>query len=147
MMASARHNIEGSSRLSQGDGAGAVMLAAADTVVASGLSKLFSNNGAASNFPIKSAFTAASGQKVRVTIAWSHKMPAGNTMTQPTTDLDLTIQHPNGIAVARSESFDNNYEIVEFIAPVTGTYTANISNYRPSSGNEYIGLAVSKTDL
>lgn len=147
MMASARHNIEGGSRLSEKDGAGAVMLAAADTVVASGLSKLFSNNGAASNFPLNSTFSAASGQKVRVVIAWAHKMPVGNTMTQPTTDLDLTIRRPNGSAVAKSESFDNNYEIVEFTAPVTGTYTANISNYRPSSGNEYIGLAVSKTDF
>jgi len=52
VMASARHNIEGSSRLSERDGAGAIMLAVADTV-ANGLSKLFSNNGAASNFPIK----------------------------------------------------------------------------------------------
>jgi hypothetical protein len=147
MMASARHNIEGSSRLSERDGAGAIMLAVADTVVANSLSKLFSNNGAASNFPINSTFTASTGQKVRVAIAWSHKMPAGSTMTQPTTDLDLTIKHPNGSEVAKSMSFDNNYEIVEFTAPITGTYTAKISNYRPSSGNEYIGLAVSKTDF
>lgn len=146
MMASARHNIEGSSRLSERDGAGAIMLAATDKVAASGLSKLFSNNGAASNFPINSTFTALAGEKVRVAIAWSHKMPAGNTMTQPTTDLDLTIKDPKGTVTATSSSFDNSYEIVEFSAPVTGTYTATISNHRPSSGNEYIGLAVSKAD-
>jgi len=56
-------------------------------------------------------------------------------MTQPTTDLDLTIKHSNGNELAKSMSF-NNYEIVEFTAPITGTYTAKISNYRPSSGNE-----------
>lgn len=147
IMASARHNVEGSSRLSERDGAGAIMLAAADAVVASGQSKLFYNNGAASNFPINSTFTALAGQKVRVAVAWSHKMPSGSTMTQPTTDLDLTIKHPNGREVAVSESFDNNYEIGEFTAPVTGTYTATISNHRPSSGTEYIGFAVSNTDF
>ena len=144
-MASARHNVEGSSRLSEGDGAGAMMLAAADTVAASS-SKLFSNNGAASNFPIHSTLTALASQRVRVAIAWSHKMPLGNTMTEPTTDLDLTVQDSNGKVITTSASFDNTYEIVEFTAPVTGTYRATISNYRPSLGNEYIGLAVSSTD-
>lgn len=146
MMASARHNIEGSSRLSDRDGAGAIMLAAADTVAASGLSQFFSNNGDVSNFPINSTFTASAGQKVRVAIAWSHKMPAGNTMTEPTTDLDLTVKQPNGSVIACSVSLDNNYEIVEFTAPVDGTYTAVISNSRPSPGTEYIGFAVSETD-
>lgn len=146
MMASARHNIEGSSRLSDRDGAGAIMLAAADTVAASGLSQFFSNNGDVSNFPIRSTFTASAGQQVRVAIAWSHKMPAGNTMTEPTTDLDLTVKHPNGSVIASSTSLDNSYEIVEFTAPVDGTYIAEISNSRPSSGTEYIGFAVSQTD-
>lgn len=146
LMASARHNIEGSSRLSERDGAGAIMLAAADKVAANGLSKFFSNNGAASKFPINSTFTADSGQKVRVAIAWAHKMPAGSTSTQPTTDLDLTVKQPNGSAIATSASLDNNYEIVEFTAPVKGTYTAVISNSRASTGTEYIGLAVSKTN-
>jgi len=96
----ARH-IEGSSRLSERDGAGAIMLAVADTVVANGLSKLFSNNGAASNFPINSTFTF-NWSESPVAIAWSHKIPAGSTMTQPTTDLDLTIKHPNGNELAKS---------------------------------------------
>jgi len=71
VMASARH-MEGSSRLSERDGAGAIMLAVADTVVANGLSKLFSNNGAASNFPINSA--PSSWSKVR-SRSLGHKMP------------------------------------------------------------------------
>jgi len=94
MMTSARH-IEGSSR-GERDGAGAIMLAVADTVVANGLSKLFSNNGAASNFPINSALSPLWSEGP-VAIAWSHKMPAGSTMTQPTTDLDLTIKHPTAM--------------------------------------------------
>jgi len=146
MMTSARHNIEGSSRLSEKDGAGGILLAAADTVAASTLSNFYVNNGAASNFPLNRSFTVTAGQKVRVAIAWAHKMPAGNTMTEPTTDLDLTIKAPNGGIVTSSASYDNSYEIVEFTAAVSGTYTANISNFRPSSGTEYIGLAISQSD-
>jgi hypothetical protein len=67
-------------------------------------------------------------------------------MTEPTTDLDLAIKDPNGGTVTSSTSYDNSYEIVEFTAAVSGTYTANISNFRPSSGTEYIGLAISQSD-
>jgi len=58
------------------------MLAVADTVLTNGLSKLFSNNGAASNFPIN-VHPLPTGQKSGRD-PWSHKMPAGN--CQPTTD-------------------------------------------------------------
>lgn len=147
MMASARHNLEGDSRLSERDGAGGILLAAADTVAAtSGLSDTFINNGAASNFPISRTFTATNGQKVRVAIAWAHKMPLGNTMTQPTTDLDLQV-FCGSTSLGISSSYDNNYEIVEFTATSCPTsYTAKISNFRSSSGDEHIGFAVSKTD-
>jgi len=133
VMASARHN-EGSSRLSERDKTGAIMLAVADTVVANGLSKLFSN-GAASNFPINSTFTARSKVRSRslgLTKCWGHYDSADH---RPRFD-----KHP-GNELAKSMSFDNNYEIVEFTAPITGTYSKKISNYRPSSGNRYIGLA------
>jgi len=146
MMASARHNIEGASRLSERDGAGAIMLAAADTVAAGSLSNFYSNSGAASNFPINRTFTASAGQKVRVAIAWAHKMPAGNTSTQPTTDLDLQV-FCGGTFIGSSASYDNSYEIVEFTAgSCPSGYTAKINNFRPSSGTEYIGLAISKTN-
>jgi subtilisin family serine protease len=146
MMASARHNIEGSSQLSDKDGAGGILLGAADTVAASTLSDFYVNDGAASNFPLNRSFTVTAGQKVRVAIAWAHKTPAGNTMTEPTTDLDLTIIDPNGGLVINSANHDNNYEIVEFTAAVSGTYTAQISNFRSSSGTERIGLAISQSD-
>jgi hypothetical protein len=67
-------------------------------------------------------------------------------MTEPTTDLDLTIIDPNGGLVINSANHDNNYEIVEFTAAVSGTYTAQISNFRSSSGTERIGLAISQSD-
>jgi hypothetical protein len=146
IMASARHNIEGASRLSERDGAGALMTAAADRVLLNGQSWWFSTLGDATGFPRNQTFTATAGQKVRVVVAWSHKMPLGDTSTEPTTDLDLTVLRPGGASVGASTSFDNSFEIVEFTAPVTGTYTARISNLRPSAGAEFVGLAVSRTN-
>lgn len=146
MMASARHNLEGNSRLSDRDGSGGIMLAAADTVAANGQSDHIINNGAATNFPIYKTFTATSGQKVRVVIAWDHKMPLGKTLTEPTTDLDLEV-YCGSTLVGSSTSYDNNYEIVEFTASsCSGGYTAKIPNYRTSTGYEQIGFAMSKTD-
>ena len=147
MMASARHNIEGAARLSERDGAGGIMLAAADRILLSNLSSFFSRPGGTEGFPINRVFTATAGQRVRVAIAWSHKSPGGDTLTRPTTDLDLTVFSPTGAALVSSASFDNSYEIVEFIAPVTGSYTARISNFRSSAGTEFIGFAASRTDL
>lgn len=146
MMASARHNIEGDSRLSDRDGAGGIIIAAAETVAANGQSDHIINDGAASNFPINKTFTATNGQKVRVAIAWDHKMPLGNSITQPTTDLDLQV-FCGSTLVASSTSYDNNYEIVEFTAnSCPSGYTAKISNFRTSTDFEHIGFAVSKTD-
>ncbi|MCC5639969.1 S8 family serine peptidase [Nostoc sp. CHAB 5844] len=146
IMASARHNVEGNSRLSDRDGAGGIMLAAADTVVSSGLSDYIINDGSAPNFPISKTFTASSGQKVRVAIAWDHKMPYGERLSVPTSDLDLRV-FCGSTLVSSSLSFDNNYEIVEFTAgSCPSGYTAKIIGVSLSVGDEHIGFAYSKTD-
>jgi len=62
-------------------------------------------------------------------------------MTQPTTDLDLTIS--NGNELAKSMSTLTIMKLLSLLLR-SRTYTAKISNYRPSSGNGYIGLAVRK---
>lgn len=144
LMASARHNLEGASRLSERDGAGGIMLAAADRVLINAQSWFFTRPGGTTGFPIVQTFTANVGQTVRVVIAWSHKATTG---TQPTTDLDLVVLRPGAITVGSSASFDNNYEIVQFVAPVTGTYTARITNRRSSLGTEFIGVAVSRSTI
>ena len=53
---------------------------------------------------------------------------------------------PSGAFVGGSFSFDNTYEIADFIAPLTGAYTATINNFRSSTGTEFIGFAASLTD-
>jgi Subtilase family len=145
LMASARKNIEGNSRLSELDGTGSVQAAAAIRVLLNNQSYFFERPGGSAGFPINQNFTASAGQRTRVVVVWSHK-PSGSSSEQPTTDLDLVVLRPGGMVVGSSESFDNTYEIVQFVAPVTGTYRARISNLRPSAGTEFIGLAVSRTN-
>jgi len=60
-------------------------------------------------------------------------------------DFDMLVRKPGGIIVGTSASFDNNYEIVEFIAPISGTYTVEINKYRWDAGNlfEWLGYAYS----
>ncbi len=55
--------------------------------------------------------------------------------------MDLYIYDPSGVLVNKSVSYDNSYEIVEFTAPATGTYNAQI--YAPTFGglDEYVGIA------
>lgn len=144
LMASARHNIEGATRLSERDGAGGLLLSAADLVLVRKQSFVFERPGGTTGFPINRTFGATAGQRVRVVLTWAHKTPLGDTMTEPTTDLDLQVFQPGGALLRSSLSADNSYEIVEFTAPVTGTYTARIVNFRASAGTEYIGLAVSR---
>ncbi|HKZ76440.1 MAG TPA: PPC domain-containing protein, partial [Actinomycetota bacterium] len=142
-MASARHNIEGATRLSERDGAGALMMAAADRVLLLGQTQFI----ALASFPTGSilnrTFGASVGQRVRVVMAYSHK---GASTTQPSSDLDMRVLRPGGASVGTSLSFDNTYEIVEFFAPVTGVYTIRINSFRGSAGTEFIGWAVSRFD-
>jgi subtilisin family serine protease len=142
LMASAWHNIEGDPRLSERDGAGAILASKADEVLVNGESSFFIRPGGTAGFPIETPVFAFAGEQIRIAIAWSHK--AGDMGTQPSTDLDLLVFAPEGKLVAISASFDNSYEIVLVTAPVDGTYTVQITNFRPSPGAEFIGQAISR---
>jgi subtilisin family serine protease len=122
IMASAVHNIEGSSRLSDQDGAGGIQAKAAYDVVANGWhSASWVSNGCAdlSNAP---ALYATAGQTVRVVISWLVPIDA-NLINYTFADADLTVSNPSHSQTWTSASFDNNFEIVEFTAPQTGVYT------------------------
>lgn len=145
LMASARHNIEGASRLSDRDGAGGLRLAAADTVLRAGQSWSLTRPGGTSGYPLTQTFQATAGERVRVVLVWAHKPGRGNRTVS--TDLDLTVTDPAATVVGTSQSRDNNFEIVEFIAQRTGTHRLRVTNVRSSPGYERLGLAVSRTDL
>jgi hypothetical protein len=121
-------------------------MAAADRVLRDGTSGHFTSPGGPAGFPFNFKFFAEAGCTVRVAIAWAHKSPLGDTWTRPTTDLDLILYDIDSKSFAYSVSFDNNYEIVEFKAPVTGYYKGMIINIRNSPGWEYVGWAASMYD-
>lgn len=142
IFASAIHNIEGSSRLSEKDGMGGIVASEAYKIVAN---KQFRNKiiYSTNSYPIKFTFNVPSaGKKVRVAISWNSKSAGPYGVDSLKVDLDLKVKSPSSY-VGTSASYDNNYEIVEFTAPVPGTYTAEIYKRRWDSGHpsERIGLA------
>lgn len=147
IFASAIHNIEGSSRLSEKDGMGAVVASEAYNVVARNQLK-YATITPSGIYPIRYTFNASAGKKVRAVISWNSKSTGAYGTDILKVDLDLRVKRPTtGTYVGSSLSRDNNYEIVEFIAPTTGIYTAEISKVRWDSGyaSERLGFAYSIT--
>ncbi len=137
IMASAVHNIEGDSRLSDKDGAGGIDISNAYET------RTAASSMNASAYPQHFNFSATAGQKIRVVIAWdSH--PDNNSppvSDELQSDLNLVVYSPSDAVVGSpSSSFDNSYEIVEFTATETGTYDAQVQA-RTYSGSEIIGFA------
>lgn len=143
IMSSAAHNIEGNGALSEYDGAGGIDISEAIQTVSNDWMR--GETVYSSSFPKDYTFTVSAGQKVRVVIVWdSH--PNSNhppTIDPLQSDLDMYIRDPNGNTIAFSTSYDNSYEIVEFVSQVTGTYTARIHKYRFEGSYEYLGFAYS----
>jgi hypothetical protein len=143
LMASAVHNVEGYGRLSDEDGAGSIDAAlagnvaqyrAGDGVDCSGPS--WWAIGTQSNYPspggsLNETFGAARGERIRVAIAWwslADPPPAYPTVANDVlaSDFDLRVWAPSNAEVGTSLSWDNNYEIVDFVAPETGSYRIEI---------------------
>jgi hypothetical protein len=157
IMASADHNIEGSSRLSDKDGAGGVNAQEAYKIAsqAKGTSWNGSNISYGTGAPWYGPnFTASMGQKVRVVIAWDSVSTGYDGSDTLNSDLDLSIQRLQGFTLKQrtwvlerragsSTSASDNFEIVEFNAPATGEYRAKVtkSSWSNPNQNEYLGYA------
>jgi subtilisin family serine protease len=150
LMASAIHNIEGNTRLSDQDGAGGLVASSAYTAVVNGWSGYASDLVPQSNEsfvaqaegPCRTvSFNVTAGQTVRFVISWLSNSDPGTGIDE-IVDIDLLMRAPNGSIVATSASFDNNYEIVEFVALQSGTYQARgcykfINVFNPNFGWAY----------
>ncbi|MEZ6015981.1 MAG: S8 family serine peptidase [Planctomycetota bacterium] len=150
IMATAWHNIEGATRLSARDGAGglhqraAAQCSAQNRVRYVNLSRAsFSNNG---YYTFNVSLNG--GDRARVCIAWSSNANRSYTSTLLNADLDLTVlagaNATSGTSYGSSSSFNNNFEIVEFTPPTTGTYTIRINDYRFNGTTERVGIAWSQ---
>ena len=166
LMASAVHNIEGDSRLSDQDGAGSIDAALANTIVGT---RSDYNSGCAtpcwwsiattSNFPSPGqalvpspgnghSFAAARGERVRVAVAWWSE--ADPPLTYPflsrdalTSNFDLRIWSPTTQFVAASGSLYDNFEIVDFVAAETGWYRLEVikNPYGTTEASNTVGIA------
>lgn len=146
LMASAVVNLEGSTRLSDRDGAGGIECDSADDVIRGASGEEWHGTLVKTGFPKHHPFFVKAGQTVRVALAWNSLTGAISGSPSPTTDflnadLDLFVISPSGALIASSNSFDNANEIVEFKASETGAYIARIFAYRFDGTEEYLALA------
>ncbi len=150
IMAGAVHNIEGASRLSDRDGAGGIDCSIADDTIAN--NRWWANTVTYGDFPKTYVLSGIpAGKKVRVVAAWdSHPPdlhPPYGTINDPLqSDFDLLIYDPNGEQVEVSSSYDNNYEIGQFTAEMSGNYQARVVKYRFEGASERLALAYSISD-
>ncbi|NOS88458.1 MAG: S8 family peptidase [Methylococcaceae bacterium] len=158
LMASAVRNIEGDKTLSDRDGVGGVVCDAADDILqANGEAhQVVTAPGIGWNSDNHS-FTVTAGETVRVVIAWGSHPNNNLTADNLSADFDLHVSGPilygndgawcqgchhsvdvggdgvTGVFYTGSYSVNNAYEIVEFVAPLTGTYTASANQKKPNN--------------
>lgn len=144
LMATATNNIEGATRLSEKDGAGALVASRAD-YVAMNTSNAYGRWGAlayscttADPYSISMSLTA--GKKTRVVIVWDQNTDYAFYASKPSADLDLKIYRGTTL-IAGSYSMDNTYEIVEFTPAATGIYTLKIDRVRCDLTPKWLGWA------
>ncbi|HEX4982721.1 MAG TPA: S8 family serine peptidase [Ilumatobacteraceae bacterium] len=131
LMASATHNIEGSTRLSDQDGAGGLEANRASGIV--GNTPAW--GGVAFNCSTPHTLdltTRAMGRRThhRVAISWTTDPAFEDYNQRPSADIDLQVVDSFGRVVASSSSWDNTTEIVEFDSWTAGTYTVRAINFR-----------------
>ncbi len=166
IMASATHNIDGPTGIPTGqdlkDGTGGINAILADTIAqAHNTSATTSctvscwwgtSIGNETNLPIGGYlyryFTAEKGDFMRIAISWwsNASCPDANNCgyDRLDTNLNLGAQFSNGTWVpgAWSASFDNNYELIEFVAPESGTYRIAVHKASASETSNSLGIAL-----
>jgi hypothetical protein len=150
VMATAWHNIEGASRLSDQDGAGGLhglalfRMTSANRVAGFVVTPTsFNNNGYRTH-----SIWLQGGDRARVAIGWFSNANSAYTTDVLDADLDITIlaglNVTSGTSFGSSASFNNNFEIVEFTPPSTGWYTVRINDFRFDGASEGVGVVWSQ---
>lgn len=143
MMTTAVHNIEGSSRLSEFDGAGGIVADRADDV-ARGVGGDWGGQGysctTSSPSDVADMYLYA-GTRTRAVIAWDTDPTYSDYANRPSADLDLAVVDPSGNVVTGSYSWDNTYEIIDFTPSATGTYKLRVTKFRCDLSPQWLGWA------
>ncbi len=147
IMTTALHNIEGSSRLSERDGAGGVYADWADDVADKRTTSGPLGWGAQSyscstqNSLDVATMSLTAGVRTRATIVWDQNPSYTDYASKPSADLDLHVIDPSGNLVDTSSSWDNTYEIVEFTPANTGNYKLRVRKHRCDLTPRWLGYA------
>ncbi len=144
LMATAMHNIEGSTRLSEYDGAGGIYADRADDI-ARGVDGAWGGQAynCSTTTPLNlTTIHLIGGTRTRVVITWDNDPNYTSYASQPSADLDLSIINSSGAVVASSTSYDNNYEIVDFTPISNGSYTVRVTRSRCDYSPAYLGWAL-----
>ncbi len=143
LMATALHNIEGSAVVSLKDGTGGMDASAALVAVErGGYTDQVIDSG--TTFPFTIQGYAWKGDRVRFAMRWLSN-PSGDYASDPQpVDIDLSVYQPdNTTYVAGSAAGLRNFEIVDFVAPVSGSYNFRISYFSGSwSGGTWLGTGL-----
>ena len=95
------------------------------------------------DYQVSVANTVFGPRNVKVALAWTSKVSSslGSLYTSNlTVDLDLKIYDGNGVQVGYSGSWDNSYEIAEFVGQPGKTYTIKIRRWSGTDPTWY-GIA------
>ena len=104
-----------------------------------------------SDFPYTKTFTQSASTSVlnRVAIFWlrqntlSTPHATGNLTVGAFDDLDLEVIGPNGVSVGTCKTSYSNFEVVQFVPTVGGTYTIKVTIFgTPGNSSEYLGIAI-----
>ena len=137
--------VETNPQVSDKEGAGILNAFWARGIVARG--NYWSPTVYSAGFPYTRQVTidASSDTLSRIVIFWLARNSvsdhtSGMVTTSPVANLNLYVYDPNGDLVDESELTYANFEIVQFVPQLTGTYTIEITG--TSTEKEYIGIAL-----
>jgi len=92
------------------------------------------------------SINASANSVTRVCIFWLKKNSVNHTSNSVSlttcSNLNLYVYGPSGNLVGSSATLLSNYEIVQFVPTVSGTYTIKIEDLGSYSGSDYVGIAV-----
>lgn len=145
LMASATNNVEGGA-WSTKDGAGGLDLASADDVAAKQGANWGRYRWSCGPFEEKvlDQFVLQGQRLFRAAIAWSAdpSFPQNATYDlEPGSDIDLYLTDVSGATIARSTSWDNTHEIIEFVSPFTVTLQLRMKRVRCTMDPGTVGWA------
>lgn len=143
LMATSINNIEGQARLSERDGVGGPWAPYAAAVAEGGPMGGWTawNYGCSGGDRTLETVRLPRGRRVRIVLTWNTDPAYSDWKRRPSADLDLVIFGPNGGKVAVSASWDNTYEIVDFLPTVAGDHKIRMQNLRCNKSPRRLGVA------